>query len=134
MATQMTRFKNPAFVIFYMVLLGALASVVVRFAYCAYVFLQVGESLTSVSVKLLLIDVMELHRFALYGVGGGVVLGVILVLVDLLRYPGRSEQYTWRATEDLNPYVKDEVKARRMQTGDRFLKEHQGKRQNGDAS
>ncbi len=68
-------------------------SAVARFIYFAYVFVQAGESLNSVPLELLLIDVMEIHRFALYGAGGGAILGIILVLVDLLRYGGHAE---WR--------------------------------------
>ena len=120
----MSRSKSPVFVIISMVLLGALVGAVVRFAYCAYIFLQVGESLTSVSIKQLLIDVMEVHHFALFGVGGGAALGLILVLVDLLRFGGRSETYTWKASGDFKPFAQDEVKARRMQVGTRYVREH----------
>ena len=74
--------KNPVSVIFSMTLLGALVSAVVRFAYSAYIIVQAGESLNSIPLELLLVDVMALHRFALYGSVGGAILGIILVLVD----------------------------------------------------
>lgn len=128
----MARSKNPISVIFSMALLGALVSAVVRFAYSAYIIVQAGETLTSTTLKLLLIDVMELHRFALYGAGGGAILGIILVLVDLLRYGGQAEDYAWKDTEDFQPFAEDEVKARRMEIGDRYQKEHPPKGQNGD--
>jgi uncharacterized membrane protein len=128
----MARSKHPISVIFSMALLGALVSAVVRFAYSAYIIVQAGETLTSTTLKLLLIDVMELHRFALYGAGGGAILGIILVLVDLLRYGGQAEDYARKDTEDFQPFAEDEVKARRMEIGDRYQKEHPPKGQNGD--
>jgi len=129
----MTRSKNPASVIFSMTLLGALVSVVVRFAYSAYIVVQAGETLTSVPLKLLLVDVMALHRFALYGAGGGAVLGIALVLVDLLRYGGQAEDYSWKSSEVAKPFAEDKIKAQRMAIGDRYQKEHPPKGQNGDA-
>jgi hypothetical protein len=107
-------------------------SAVARFIYFAYVFVQAGESLNSVPLELLLIDVMEIHRFALYGAGGGAILGIILVLVDLLRHGGQPEDYTWKYREVVKPFYEDEVKARRMEIGDRYQKEHPPKGQNGD--
>ncbi len=130
----MTRSKNPVFVIFSMTLLGTVVSAVIRFAYSAYIVVQAGDSLTSVPLKLLLIDVMELHRFALYGAGGGAIFGIILVLVDLLRYGGQAEDYSRKNTEVVRPFVEDEVKARRMEIGDRYQKEHPPKGQDGDTS
>jgi hypothetical protein len=128
----MARSKNPVFVIFSMTLLGALLSAVVRFGYSTYLIVQAGESLTSVPVELLLIDVMELHRFALYGAGGGVILGIIFVLIDLSRYGGQSEHVTWKTKEEFKPFAEDEVKARRMEIGDRFLKEQPPTGENSD--
>ena len=61
----MSRSKNPISAIFSMTLVGALLSAIVRFAYLAYIIVQKGESLNAVPVKRLLIDVMELHIFAL---------------------------------------------------------------------
>ncbi len=128
----MARSKNFVSVVFSMTLLGAFVSVVVRFAYTAYIIVQAGETLTSISLKLLLVDVMELHRFALYGAGGGAIFGIILVLVDLLRHGGQAEDYARKDTEDFQPFAEDEVKARRMEIGDRYQKEHPPKGQNGD--
>jgi hypothetical protein len=128
----MARSKNFVSVVFSMTLLGAFVSVVVRFAYTAYIIVQAGETLTSISLKLLLVDVMELHRFALYGAGGGAIFGIILVLVDLLRHGGQAEDYARKDTEDFQPFAEDEVKARRMAIGDRYQKEHPAKGQNDD--
>ena len=128
----MARSKNFVSVVFSMTLLGAFVSVVVRFAYTAYIIVQAGETLTSISLKLLLVDVMALHRFALYGAGGGAIFGIILVLVDLLRHGGQAEDYARKDTEDFQPFAEDEVKARRMEIGDRYQKEHPPKGQNGD--
>ena len=128
----MARSKNFVSVVFSMTLLGAFVSVVVRFAYTAYIIVQAGETLTSISLKLLLVDVMEFHRFALYGAGGGAIFGIILVLVDLLRHGGQAEDYARKDTEDFQPFAEDEVKARRMEIGDRYQKEHPPKGQNGD--
>ncbi len=128
----MARSKNFVSVVFSMNLLGAFVSVVVRFAYTAYIIVQEGETLTSISLKLLLVDVMELHRFALYGAGGGAIFGIILVLVDLLRHGGQPEDYTWKNREVVKQFYEDEVKARRMEIGDRYQKEHPPKGQNDD--
>ena len=119
----MSRSKNPITVIFSMALLGTLLCVIARFGYVAYIIVQADESLNSLPLELLFIDVMELHYFALYGAGGGVILGVIFVLVDLLRFGGRSDDYTWANQEEIKPFVEDEVKARRMEIGDRYLEE-----------
>ena len=128
----MARSKNPVSVVFSMTLLGAFVSAVVRFAYSAYILVQAGETLTSVPLKLLLIDVMELHRFALYGAGGGAVFGIALVLVDLLRYGGQAKDDSWKNTKGVKSFAEDEVKARRMEIGERYQKEHSPKGQNGD--
>jgi len=129
----MARSKTPVSVIFAMTLLGTLVSAGVRFAYAVYIIVQAGGSLTSIPLKLLLIDVMELHRFALYGAGGGAIFGIALVVIDLLRYGGHAEGGSRKSTEVVNPFAKDEVKARRMEIGDRYRKEHPPKGQDGDA-
>ena len=128
----MARSKNPVSVIVSMTVVGALVSAVVRFAYSAYIIVQIGESLTSVPLKPLLMEVMELHLFALYGAGGGAILGIILVLVDLVRYSGQAEDYDWKIMDVAKPFAEDKVKARRMEAGDRYQKEHPLKGQNGD--
>jgi len=130
----MARSRNPVSVIFSMTLLGTLVSAGVRFAYSAYIIVQAGDSLTSVPLKPLLMDVMALHRFALYGAGGGAIFGIALVLIDLLRFGGRAEGGSWRNTEVVKPFAKDEVKARRMEIGDSYQKQHPPKGQDGDTS
>ena len=130
----MVRSRKPVSVIFSMILLGALVSAGVRFAYSAYIIVQAGESLTSVPLELLLMDVMALHRFALYGAGGGAIFGIALVLVDLLRNGGHAEGGSWKSPEVVKPFAKDEVKARRMEIGDHYQKEHPPKGQDGDTS
>ena len=120
----MSRSKTPIRAIFSMILVGALLSAIVRFAYLAYIIVQTGESLNADPVKVLLIDVMELHMFALYGAGGGAILGIIFVLVDWFRDGERSEDYTSTDRPEINPFMKDDVKARRMEIGDRYLKDH----------
>lgn len=116
--------KNPFSVIVTMLLLGAFLSAVARFAYVAYVIVQAGKALDSVPLELLLTDVMELHWFALYGAGGGAVFGIVLVLVDRLRYGGQGEDHSRKVREDVDPFAGDEVKLRRMEMGDRYLKDH----------
>ncbi len=128
----MSRSKNPITVIFSMALLGTLLCVIARFGYVAYIIVQADESLNSLPLELLFIDVMELHYFALYGAGGGVIFGIILVLVDLLRYGGQAEDYSWKNSEDSQPFAEDQVKAHRMEIGDRYQKEHPPKGQNGN--
>ena len=117
-----------------MTLLGALVSAVVRFAYSAYIIAEAGESLNSIPVDLLLIDVMELHRFALYGAGGGAIFAITLVLIDLLRFGGQAETYSWKHADVIKPFAEDEVKARRMEIGDRYQKENPPKGQDGDTN
>ena len=128
----MARPKNPFVTVFTLALIGAIVCAVVRFAYVAHILVQSGESLTSITLKLLLIDVMELHVFALYGAVGGAILGVLLALIDLLRYGGQAEELSWKESGDINPFAKDEVKARRMEAGDRYLDEHSPKGRGGD--
>ncbi|TFH41319.1 MAG: hypothetical protein E4H01_15155 [Lysobacterales bacterium] len=118
----MTRSKNPVLVIISMALVWAFVCAMVRFGYLAYVIAQAGESLGSVPVNVLLMDIMGLHWFALYGAGGGAIFGIVLVVVDLFRYGGREGDLSWKSGEEINPFAGDEVKARRMETGDRYLK------------
>ncbi len=80
--------------------------------------------MSAVPLELLLIDIMELHRFVVFGAGGGAIFGVVLVLVGLLRYGGQGEDESWQNKAGVNPIADDEVKARRMELGDRYLKEH----------
>lgn len=122
----MPQSKNPFLVILSMLFLGVIVCVIARFSYAAYVIAPVGESLGSVPAKVLLVDVMELDRFALYGAGGGLALGLVLVIVDLLRYGGRGDDLAWKSRLDIDPFAADEVKARRMEVGDRYLKEQVG--------
>ena len=122
--------KNPFSVIVTMLFLGAFLSAVARFAYVACVIVQAGKALDSVPLELLLIDVMELHWFALYGAGGGAVFGIVLVLVDRLRYGGQGEDRSRKVREDVDPFAGDEVKLRRMEMGDRYLKDHPPSDQN----
>jgi hypothetical protein len=127
----MARSKSPFFVIFSMTLVGALVGALIRFAYSALVIAQAGESMGSVPAKLLLVDVMELHLYALYGAVGGALFGVVLVVVDVLRYSGREDELSWKVREEYKPFTEDHVKARRMEMGDQFLKERESKQREG---
>jgi len=129
----MSRSTSPIAVIVTMALVGTVACAIVRFAYSAYVITQEGVALTSVPLELLLVDVMELPRFSLYGLVGGTVFGIILALTNLLRWGARDDDYAWRRRVDIDPDADDEVKARRMEIGDRYLHEHPPKDQKGDA-
>lgn len=120
----MVRSRSPIAVIVTMALLGTLGCAIGRFAYSAYVISQEGIALSTVPLVPLLTDVMELHWFALYGVVGGAVFGIVLVLVDLVRAGGGDDDYAWRREVDIDPFADDEVKARRMEAGDRYLKEN----------
>jgi hypothetical protein len=108
-----------------MALLVAFVTVVVRFAYLAYLIVQAGESLRSVPVRVLLMDVMGLHWFALYGAVAGALFGAVLAVVDLLRYGGQEEELSWSARGEVNPFAGDAVKARRMEMGERYSKERE---------
>jgi hypothetical protein len=128
----MSRSKNPVVVILSLTILGVLVTAIARFAYLAYILIESGESLTSVPLDVLLLDVMELHWAAGYGALGGAVLGIILVLADLIRYGGRSDDYSFKDIEDYKPFTEDKVKAHRMETGDHYLKENPPEDGDGD--
>lgn len=131
----MSRRKNPLLAILSLAIVGAILTAGVRFGYFAHLIIKAGESLTSVPLDDLLFEVMELQRGAIYGAIAGAVLGIVLALIDLFRYGGRSEEYSWTARDDeFKPFVEDEVKARRMKTGDSYLKEHGSKGSKGDAT
>ena len=119
----MARSGNPVIAIVSMALLVAVVTVAVRFGYLAYIIVQAGESLRSVPVWVLLVDVMGLHWFVLYGAVAGGVFGAALVLVDKLRYGGREEDLTWSPRGEVKPFAEDAVKARRMEMGERYGKE-----------
>ena len=79
----MARSRNPVVVIVTMALLGAVVCAIFRFAFVAYIISQAGESLRAVPLNVLLMGLMELHRFAVYGAAGGAILGVVLVTGSL---------------------------------------------------
>jgi hypothetical protein len=116
----MARSRNPVLAVVSMALLVAFVTAVVRFAYLAYLIVQAGESLRSVPVRVLLMDVMGLHWFALYGAVAGGLFGAVLVLVDKLRYQGREEELSWSPRGEIKPFADDAVKARRMEMGERY--------------
>jgi hypothetical protein len=119
----MARSKSPVSVLLTMLLVGALVGVLARFVYGAYVIYQAGESLRSIPPTALLMDVMQLHWFALYGAGAGAVFGVVLVLIDWLRHGNGEDALGWQTREVVKPFAEDGVKARRMAVGERFLEE-----------
>lgn len=129
----MVRSRSPTAVIVTMALLGTVGCAVVRFAYSAYVISQEGVGLNAIPMKPLLMDVMGLHWFALYGLVGGTIFGIILVLTDLLRSGGRDDDYASRRRVDIDPDAADEVKLRRMEIGDRYLKENPPDNQKGSS-
>ena len=121
----MTRSRNTVVAIVSMALLVAVVTVAIRFSYLAYIIVQAGESLGSVPVRVLLLDVMGLHWFALYGAVAGGVFGAVLVVVDRLRYDGREEDLSWSPRGEIRPFAEDAVKARRMEMGERYGKERE---------
>ena len=130
----MSRRKNPIVSILSLAIVGAMLTAIVQFGVYAHRILKAGESLTSVPLDVLLFEVMSLQRGAVYGAAGGAILGVVLAIVDLLRYGGRGEDYTWTARDEgVNPFADDEVKARRMKMGDQYLKERDAKDGKGKA-
>jgi len=129
----MARSRSPIAVIVTMALLGASVCTIARFAYSAYVISQEGVALTAVPLKLLLTDVMELHWFVVYGVVGGIVFGIVLVLTDLVRSSGYEDSSAWKDRVDIDPFADDGVKARRMEMGERYLKENPPGGEKGDA-
>ena len=120
----MARTRSPIAVIVTMSLLGAVVGAIARFAFGAYVVSQEGMALSDVALELLLLDVLGLHWFAIYGLVGGGIFGVVLVLVDVLRYGARDHGYVPQNQVDIDPLADDKVKARRMEIGDRYVKEN----------
>ena len=119
----MTKARGPGSVLLTMSIVGGLVAVLGRFAYSAYVIVRAGESLSSIPPGPLLLDVMQLHWFALYGVAAGAVLGVVFIVTDIVRAGGGDRQVTPASGEELNPLAEDKVKAQRMALGERFLDE-----------
>jgi hypothetical protein len=128
----MVRSRSPISAIVTMALLGTVVCAIARFGYSAYVINQEGVALSAVPLKLLLTDIMELHWFAVYGFVGGAVFGIVLVLTDLVRSSGHEDGSAWKDRVDVDPFADDEVKARRMQIGDRYLKENPPGGEKGD--
>ena len=106
-----------------MTLVGALVGIVARFVYSAYVIGEAGESLGSTPPAPLLLDVMEIHWFALYGAAVGVVLGVVFILTDFLRSGEAGHDRISSSGEEISPLAEDKVKAHRMALGERYLDE-----------
>lgn len=119
----MARPKSPFSVLLTMVLVGALVGILGRFVYSAYVITQAGESLRWTPPGPLLIDVMEIHWFALYGAGVGAVLGVVFILADFLRSGEAGYGRASSSKEEISPFAEDKVKAQRMALGERYLDE-----------
>jgi hypothetical protein len=119
----MVRAKSPVSAFLTMALLGALVGILGRFAYSSYVITRAGESLGSIPPTPLLVDVMKIHWFALYGVVAGATLGVLFILVDFLRAASGEQNPASSSREELNPLAEDKVKAQRMALGERFLEE-----------
>ena len=128
----MARSKNPVSVFLTMALVGALVGVIARFIYSAWVITQAGESLSSIPPTPLLVDVMQVHWFALYGAGVGAVLGIVLIVIDMLRYGTEEDELEWRSQEVIKPFAEDTVKARRMAAADEYLKENPPKDDPGE--
>jgi hypothetical protein len=116
--------KKPFALILSLAFVGALVCVVIRFAYLAFVLIAAGESLESVPLKTLLIEVMELQYYALIGAGVGAILALIIAIIDMLRSSPR-EDLKWRTEELDRPFADDTVKAKRMQVGEDYL-DHRG--------
>jgi len=106
-----------------MTLVGALVGSLGRFVYSAYVITRAGESLGSTPPIPLLIVVMEVHRFALYGAAVGAVLGVVFILTDFLRSGEAGHGRASSSREEISPFAEDKVKAHRMALGERYLDE-----------
>ena len=119
----MARSRNPVAAFLTMALVGALVGIIARFVYGAYVITEAGESLRSIPPTPLLFEVMEIHWYALYGAGVGAVLGVMIIVIDTLRYGAGEDEPEWRPREVIKPFAEDAVKSRRMEAGSRYLEE-----------
>lgn len=67
-----------------MSLIGGFLSAFVMFFYRAYILASSGANLDKVPLPTMLLDVMELDRYAIYGVGAGAVVGLCWVISSLV--------------------------------------------------
>ncbi len=67
-----------------MSLIGGFLSAFVMFFYRAYILSSSGANLDKVPLPTMLLDVMELDRYAVYGLAGGAVVGMCWAISSLL--------------------------------------------------
>lgn len=67
-----------------MSLIGGFLSAFAMFFYRAYILASSGADLDEVPLPTMLLDVMELDRYAMYGLAAGAVVGVVWVASSLM--------------------------------------------------
>ena len=92
--------------------LGALVTVVVVAALRGYVLVSNGRSLSEVPIQILLLDVMELPKFALLGAIGGLTLGVLEWSYRAIRYRKRKHKEAYQEVDTADELIKADREAR----------------------
>jgi len=67
-----------------MSLIGGFLSAFAMFFYRAYILASSGANLDKVPLPTMLLDVMELDRYAIYGLAAGALVGVVWVISSLV--------------------------------------------------
>ncbi len=102
-------------------LLGACATAALVFLYRAYILSARGYSVTMLPPGTLLIEVMELHRYAGIGAALGAVFRIVVAIPALLR----RTRHPPNLPPDLGPGLEDDVEAklhaRNKERAERYL-------------
>jgi len=103
--------------------IGGIVAAAVIFVDRAYILARSGFTLTSVPFPSLILDVMELPKWALLGAVGGAIFGILLKLPAMSRWLWRKEQKPKEI--DLIPFKDpdDVIKALRKEKAEQYLAE-----------
>ena len=103
-------------------IVGAVATVLVMFLKQAYTLISNGVPRDRVPVEELLLDVMKLDQFAIYGAIGGAVLAVLILVIQ-----GLSALMNKRGAKSSKPEHDPHaiLQARREQIADEYLASRQ---------
>ena len=107
--------------IFVWTFLGGVLTAAVVFADRAYALISSGRGLTDVPLPVLLVNVMELPTWAMYGAMGGAVLSLLFKIPVLFRWLWRSKRKTEEV--ELIPFkdADDVIKALRKERAEKYL-------------
>lgn len=118
----MARSGRPLAALLSLAFLGALVGAVGRYAYAMHLINAAGEDPGAVPFRMLAIDLMQLHVYALYGAAAGAVLGLVVVVVDFVFFRRRSS-YDWGEREVASAGADTIIKKRRAMRADAYLEQ-----------